>query len=147
MQNREDGAEGAAMAEELKLRPVCETNLSRLEAKAKALRPLFASGQRTAPLVVTFKMQDLNEILRCYGRGVAEGEWRDYALDFMSDRAVLFILRRSSETPIYQIVNDPALTNRQGAYLVSSNGRILRRGYGLPRVLFVLDRLVRLVLK
>ena len=135
------------MAEELKLRPVCETSVSRLEAKAKVLRPLFASGQRTAPLVVTFKTQELNEILRCYGRGVAEGEWRDYALDFMSDRAVFSIFRRSSETPIYQIVKDPALTNRQGTYLVSSNGRILRRGHDLSRVLSVLDRRVRLVLK
>lgn len=120
---------------------------ARLEAKAQILRPSFSSSQRAAPLVVTFKMQELNEILRCYGRGVAEGEWRDYALDFMSDRAVFSIFRRSSETPLYQIVKDPALTNRQGAYLALSNGRILRRGHDLSRVLSVLDRRVKLVTK
>lgn len=134
------------MPDQPKFRSVRDDS-AKSEAKAKVLRPSFSSNQRPAPSVVTFRMQELNEILRCYGRGVAEGEWRDYALDFLSDRAIFSIFRRSSETPLYQIVREPALANRQGEYLVSSNGRVLRRGHDLSRVLSVLDRRLKLVLK
>lgn len=119
------------------------------ESDAKVLRPSFSSNKQIASSsVVTFKMQELNEILRCYGRGVAEGDWRDYALDFMPDRAIFSIFRRSSETPLYKIEKDPSLANKQGAYLITaSDGRVLRRGHDLSRVLSILDRRVKLVRK
>ena len=37
---------------------------------------------------VTFSRRELDRILRLYGRKVAAGEWRDYAIDFLKDRAV-----------------------------------------------------------
>jgi len=37
---------------------------------------------------VTFSRRELNRILDLYGRKVAAGEWRDYAIDFLKDRAV-----------------------------------------------------------
>lgn len=134
------------MADEVNLRSECENDAAKLETRARILRPSFSSSPQPAP-VVTFKMQELSEILRCYGQGVAEGEWRDYALDFMSDRAIFSIFRRSSETPLYQIVKEPALASRQGAYLVSSHSRILRRGHDLSRVVSVLHGRVKLVPK
>ena len=135
------------MTDEVNKRSVRLNEAENLVSKAKILRPYFSSSQRAESSIVTFRMQELNQILRRYGRGVAEGEWRDYALDFLPDRAVFSIFRRSSETPLYQIVKDPALENRQGAYRVSSNGRVLRRGHDLPRVLCVLDTRVKLVIK
>ena len=59
---------------------------------------------------VTFNRFELNRILNLYGRMVADGEWRDYAIDFLKDRAVFSVFRRSSEVPIYRIEKDPRLS-------------------------------------
>jgi hypothetical protein len=93
------------------------------------------------PVRVTFDRRELDRILRLYGRMVAAGEWRDYAIDFLKDRAVLSVFRRSSEVPIYRIEKNPRLARRQGAYsVISATGLIVRRGHELERVLRVLDK-------
>ena len=90
---------------------------------------------------VTFDRRELDRILSLYGRMVAAGEWRDYAIDFLKDRAVFSVFRRSSEVPIYRIEKNPKLARRQGAYsVVSATGLIVRRGHELERVLRVLDK-------
>ena len=90
---------------------------------------------------VTFNRRELDRILRLYGRKVAAGEWRDYAVDFLKDRAVFSIFRRSSEVPIYRIEKNPKLERRQGVYsVISATGLIMRRGQELDRVLRVLDK-------
>lgn len=67
---------------------------------------------------------------------VAAGEWRDYALDGLADRAVFSIFRRASEAPLYQIEKRPALAARQGAFaILTADGLILRRGKDLAMVL------------
>jgi hypothetical protein len=71
---------------------------------------------------------------------VAAGEWRDYAIDFLKDRAVFSIFRRSAEVPIYRVEKNPRLARRQGVYsVISATGLIVRRGHELDRVLAVLD--------
>ena len=95
---------------------------------------------------VTFNRRELNRILDLYGRKVAAGEWRDYAIDFLKDKAVFSVFRRSSEMPIYRIEKSPRLARRQGAYsVVSVTGLILKRGHELDRVLRVLDRSLSVV--
>lgn len=95
---------------------------------------------------VTFNRIELNRILNLYGRMVSGGEWRDYAIDFLKDRAVFSIFRRASEVPIYRIEKDPRLARKQGAYsVISASGQILRRGHELDRVLLVIDRKLELV--
>ena len=95
---------------------------------------------------VTFNRFELHRILNLYGRMVADGEWRDYAIDFLKDRAVFSVFRRSSEVPIYRIEKDPRLARKQGMYsVISATGLILRRGYDLDRVLLVIDRKLALV--
>ena len=90
---------------------------------------------------VTFSRRELNRILDLYGRKVAAGEWRDYAIDFLKDRAVFSVFRRSSEVPLYRIEKNPKLARRQGAYsVISATGLIVRRGHELDRVLRVIDR-------
>jgi hypothetical protein len=90
---------------------------------------------------VTFDRRELNRILNLYGRMVAAGEWRDYAIDFLKDRAVFSVFRRASEVPIYRIEKNPKLARRQGAYsVISATGLIVRRGHELERVLRALDR-------
>jgi hypothetical protein len=95
---------------------------------------------------VTFNRRELDRILGLYGRKVAAGEWRDYAIDFLKDRAVFSVFRRASEIPIYRIEKNPKLERRQGAYsVISATGHILRRGHELDRVLSALDRSLRVV--
>ena len=108
---------------------------------------LAGSAQSAAPVhQVTFDRRELDRILRLYGKKVADGEWRDYAIDFLKDRAVFSVFRRASEVPIYRIEKDPKLARRQGAYsVISATGLIMRRGHELDRVLRVLDKRLSLV--
>ena len=111
--------------------------------------PAVPESERPAPPLpptVSFNRQELREILDVYGRQVAAGEWRDYAIDALRDRAVFSIFRRTSEVPLYRIEKDPRSARRQGAYsVVAATGLILKRGHDLARVLSVLDRKLALV--
>jgi hypothetical protein len=93
------------------------------------------------PDQVSFDRKELGQILRVYGRMVAAGEWRDYAIAAMRDLAVFSIFRRTAETPLYRIEKRPRLRARQGLYaVVAQDGRILRRGHELEQVLKVLEK-------
>ena len=95
---------------------------------------------------VTFDRRELNRIFGLYGRKVAAGEWRDYAIDFLRDRAVFSVFRRACEIPIYRIEKNPKLARRQGAYsVISATGLIVRRGHELDRVLRAIDVSLSLV--
>lgn len=90
---------------------------------------------------VAFDRHELSEILKVYGRMVAAGEWRDYAIDHLADRAVFSIFRRSSEIPLYRVEKNPKLARKQGAYsVIAQTGMILKRGGELARVLRVIDK-------
>jgi hypothetical protein len=90
---------------------------------------------------VTFDRLELNHILAIYGRMVAAGEWRDYALDFLDDVAVFSIFRRACEVPLFRIEKRPRLRARQGQYcVVAAGGIILKRGHELAQVLRIFDR-------
>ena len=101
------------------------------------------SPARTIPAPfnqVTFSRPELKRILDLYGRMVAAGEWRDYAIDFLKDRAVFSVFRRTSEVPLYRIEKNPKLARRQGAYsVISATGLIVRRGHELDRVLRAIE--------
>ncbi len=102
--------------------------------------------QQQSGLPVTFDRHELRTILNLYGRKVAEGEWRDYAIDFTPSRAIFSIFRRASEYPLYRIEKDPKLARKQGAFsVVASTGLIMRRGHDIARVVDVLDRKLKLV--
>jgi Protein of unknown function (DUF2794) len=113
-------------------------------SESRAAARTAAAGALTGR--VTFSRHELNRILNLYGRMVADGEWRDYAIDFLKDRAVFSVFRRACETPIYRIEKNPRLARRQGVYsVISATGLIVRRGPELDRVLRAIDRSVQLV--
>ena len=90
---------------------------------------------------VFFDRLELNRILNLYGRRVATGEWRDYAIDGLGDCAVFSIFRRASEAPLYRIEKRPALARKQGQWaVINQSGHILKRGHELEQVLKVLDK-------
>ncbi|HHC29287.1 MAG TPA: DUF2794 domain-containing protein [Rhodobacterales bacterium] len=96
---------------------------------------------------VAFDRRELGVILGLYGQMVAAGEWRDYAMSFLRDHAVFSVFRHSGETPLYRIEKRPSLRARQQQYaVIGMDGRILKRGADLKRVLHVLERkLIRAV--
>ena len=90
---------------------------------------------------VFFERRELDQLMRLYGRMVAAGEWRDYAIAGLSDRAVFCVFRRAHEQPLYRIEKQPDLARRQGAWSVTAQGgMILRRGQDLAQVLRVFDK-------
>lgn len=104
------------------------------------------SAARDTPGITAFNRAELTTILDVYGRKVAAGEWRDYALDMGRDKAVFSIFRRTSEVPLYRVEKNPKLARKQGLYaVIAAGGMILKRGADLKRVLAVLDKSLRLV--
>jgi hypothetical protein len=118
-----------------------EARLSESEDWSFVGRRIATRLRPTAQPQVSFDRTELDAILRVYGRKVAEGEWRDYAIDHLEDRAVFSIFRRASEMPIYRVEKMHALARKQGAYrIMAPAGLILKRGHDLASVLKILDR-------
>ncbi|RWE36855.1 MAG: DUF2794 domain-containing protein [Mesorhizobium sp.] len=110
------------------------------------LIPLYEARRERLDQPVRFDRRELDLILRLYGRMVAANEWRDYAIDHLTDRAVFSVFRRASEVPLFQIVKDPKLARKQGAFaVIAAGGRILKRGQELGRVLGVFDPKLKVV--
>jgi hypothetical protein len=102
---------------------------------------------RLEPETVSFDRRELNQVLGLYGRMVAAGEWRDYAISFLPEVAIFAVFRRTAEHPLYRIEKRPKLRARQGMYaVIGMDGRVLKRGHELAAVLRVLERkLIRVV--
>ncbi len=104
--------------------------------------------QNKDPLPVTFHRRELDAILWIYGRMVGEGDWRDYAIDHLKDKAVFSVFKRSGEMPLFRIEKNPKLAAKQGAFsVVNTAGMILKRGHDLNQVLKVFDKTLKLVEK
>lgn len=89
---------------------------------------------------VFFDRREFDQILRVYGRMVAAGEWRDYAVVGQKDMAEFAVFRRSGDAPAYRIEKRPALRLRQGQWaVVGEGGHVLKRGRELGQVLRVFD--------
>lgn len=100
--------------------------------------PFPASG---SPSQIGFDRLELTRILDVYGRMVAAGMWRDYAIELGRDAAVFAAFRRSAERPEYRIEKRPALRNKQGMWaLVGEHGAVLKRGQELGTILAPLER-------
>jgi hypothetical protein len=103
--------------------------------------------QQGRPSQIGFERLELNRILDLYGRMVAAGHWRDYAIELGRDAAIFAAFRRATERPEFRIEKHPALRNRQGMWaLVGEGGQVVKRGHDLAPVLAPLERrLMKLV--
>ncbi|WP_106639728.1 DUF2794 domain-containing protein [Allosphingosinicella vermicomposti] len=106
--------------------------------------PFPSAGQ---PSQVAFERRELNKIVDLYGRMVAAGHWKDYAMEFGKEAASFAAFRRSAEHPEVRIEKRPALRNRQGMWaLIGEHGVVLKRGHELGPVLAPIERrLMKLV--
>ena len=106
--------------------------------------PFPYAGQ---PSQVGFDRPELNRILDLYGRMVAAGHWKDYAMDLGKDAAIFAAFRRAAERPEFRIEKRPALRGRQGMWaLIGEQDMVLKRGHELGAVLAPVERrLMKLV--
>jgi Protein of unknown function (DUF2794) len=89
---------------------------------------------------VMFDRRELSTILSVYGRNVAAGEWRDYAIGAGREHAIFAVFRRAAEMPLYRIEKRPKLRHKQGLYaVVGAAGQVLKRGHDLAQVLRILE--------
>lgn len=99
------------------------------------------------PFQVGYDRTELTRILDLYGRMVAAGHWKDYAIDLQADAGIFSAFRRAAERPEYRIEKRPALRDRQGQWaLIGEGGSVLKRGHDLGPVLAPVERrLMKLV--
>ena len=103
-----------------------------------AFDPSYASPRSA---VVFFDRREIDQLMRVYGRMVAAGEWRDYAIDGLREAAVFSVFRRAADTPLYRIEKRPALARKQGAWaVIGEGGHTLKRGHELAQVLRMFDK-------
>jgi len=99
------------------------------------------AGQIHAPSQIAFNRQELSIILSVYGQMVSKGDWKDYAMDFLKDKAIFSIYRKASEHALYRIEKTPAMRDKQGQFsVIAPGGLILKRGHDLKTVLHVFDK-------
>ena len=103
-------------------------------------QPFVGQSPGQFPEQVAFHRTELSPILTVYGRMVAAGEWRDYAMAGHRDVAEFAVFRRSGDAPAYRVEKRPALQARQGQWAVIGEGGVtLKRGRDLAQVLRVFD--------
>ncbi|MEM9733131.1 MAG: DUF2794 domain-containing protein [Pseudomonadota bacterium] len=105
-----------------------------------------STGNPVTPSQINFDRRELQAILRIYGFKVAAGEWRDYAIDSLKDRALFSVYRRASEAPLFCIEKNPKLSRKQGAYsITNTQGAVLKRGNDIVQVLKLFEKQLKLV--
>jgi len=103
--------------------------------------PRSSSGLPGAALQTGFERLELSRIMDLYGRMVAAGQWKDYAIDLKRDVAIFSAFRRTAERPEFRIEKRPELRHRQGMWaLIGESGAVLRRGQELAGVLAPVER-------
>ena len=116
-------------------------NVVRIDRSTTTSNAASGRGRPNQPAIVSFNRRELDQILRIYGFKVADGEWKDYSIDMLKDRAVFSVYRRAHDLPLHCIEKVPKLAAKQGAYSVTgADGRILKRGHDLAAVLKVLEK-------
>lgn len=102
---------------------------------------------RRAGSQIAFDRGELTRILDLYGRMVAAGHWRDYAIHMGRETASFAAFRRAAERQEFRVEKCPALRNRQGMWaLIGESGQVIKRGHDLGAVLAPVERrLMKLV--
>lgn len=117
--------------------------------KSSNVIPLQSTAQNTRKPTqerVFFNRRDIDTLIQFYSARVGTGEWRDYAMDMLKDRAVFSVFKRASEVPVYTIEKQPKLARKQGEWsVINASGLVLKRGHDLKQVLKVLEKKPKLV--
>ena len=103
----------------------------------------FAPSRHRPPLPAAFTRSELSQMLSVYSRRVADGEWRDYAIDNRDGMAVFSIFRRTHERPLFAIVKQS--TEPLAEYALFAGPEQLDTGCSLSDLLVALESRPRLI--
>lgn len=106
-----------------------------------------AHHNKSSPQSTFFERTEFEAILNIYGKMVASGNWKDYAISANKENAIFAVFQKASERPIFRITKTPALRHKQGAFaILSSQGQVLKRGQELKQLLNYFEKkLIKLV--
>ena len=108
-------------------------------------QPINLASYRRPPRRVYFSRMELSQLLSLYSRRVMSGEWRDYAIDHISDAAIFTIFRHSFDRPLFRVTKAFKAAGRPAEFTVFAGPRQLRGGPNLGDVLTVFEQPVTLV--
>ena len=100
--------------------------------------PIRLSDYRRPKGSVYFDRHELRRLLDVYSRRVMSGEWRDYAIDHQSGRAIFSVFRHSFDSPLFAIAK--RRDGKRCAYQVFSGPRKIRQSSTIEGALSIFDK-------
>ena len=96
------------------------------------------SDYRRPKRSVYFNRHELRRLLDVYSRRVMSGEWKDYAIDHQSGRAIFSVFRHSFDSPLFAIAK--RRDGKRCAYQVFSGPRKIRQSSTIEGALSIFDK-------
>lgn len=100
------------------------SKVAHLNRKAKKATPTF------------FSRRELQQLLNLYSEQVANGEWRDYAIDQANGMVIFSVFRHTMEQPLYAI----AKRGQGSEYIVYSGHEKVKRTSSLTDAIAALRK-------
>ncbi len=91
-----------------------------------------------------FDRNELSQLLSLYSCRVANGQWRDYAIDQQGGSAVFSVFRHTHDAPAFRIAKQSA-RGVGSAYVVSSGAETLIQAETMAEALSVFGGSLRVV--
>ena len=82
---------------------------------------LVTSSASTNNHNLYFSKDELAKILNLYSKGVSNGEWKDYAIDFNKNNAFFYIFKHSLATP--ECILNKSLEKKEKFYNLKSKNQ------------------------
>jgi hypothetical protein len=92
-----------------------------------------------------FDRNELSQLLSLYSRQVANGQWRDYAIDQQGGSTVFSVFRHTHDAPVFRIAKRSARSAKDRAYVVSSGAETLIQAETMAEALSVFGGSLRVV--
>ena len=104
-----------------------------ISSSKKSRKPLF------------FDRTELGQILATYSTRVANGEWRDYAIDHLPGNASFYIFRHTHDSPLYIVEKQQRHPNETPKFILRDRKKIIYNGKSMQDIVFYFNRLPRLI--
>lgn len=122
---------------------VTMTNLIQLPTKNSDTTRSFSGQKKRGPKQIFFSQEEFRMILATYSAQVAKGEWKDYAIDTNTDKAIFSIFRHSFERPLFQVTKRK--NGKYWEFALLTQHRTIKRSRELTIVLTLLNDPLKLI--
>jgi hypothetical protein len=102
----------------------------------------FADNRRQTPPTF-FNRRELNLLLSLYSRRVADGAWRDYAIDHRPGMATFAVFRHTHDRPLFVVAKQTG--GGRAEFAILSGLQKVRCAGSIDEVIGILEPRLRLV--